>query len=87
MTDQLVAPVRPALLVLFATVVFVLLIACVDVANLLARSSNRGAEIVIRAALGGSRRRLARQALTEAGRCGGRPRCGIAYGSIALLKT
>ncbi len=89
--DHFVEPVRPALHVLMASVILVLLNVCANIANLvMARSSGRERELAIRRALGAGRSRITRQLFTEgivlstAGRLAG---IAVAFGGVRLVKA
>ncbi|HTS11107.1 MAG TPA: ABC transporter permease [Candidatus Limnocylindrales bacterium] len=88
--DEVVSSVRPALLMLMAAVGFVLLIACVNVANLLlARAEARRREIAIRSALGAGTWRLAAQFIREGlllSGIGAVFGLALAYGGLRLIQ-
>ncbi len=89
--DEITRPIRPALIVLTVAVAVILLIACVNMANLLlARGEARHREIVVRAAVGASRGRLVRQLITEGlllSALGGMAGTLLAFAGVRLFRT
>jgi predicted permease len=87
--DEVTGAVRPALMLLTAAVVLLLVLTCANVANLmLTRAADRGREMAVRAALGAGLRDMLRLALGESlvlGLAGGAVGLGLAWASVRLL--
>lgn len=89
--DSVIGDSRPTLFIVLGTMSFVLLIACLNVANLfLVRAESRQKELAVRAAMGAGARRIAGTFLSESlvlGLAGGAVGVAIAYGGVALLTS
>ena len=89
--DSVIGDSRATLFIVLGTVSFVLLIACLNVANLfLVRAESRQKELAVRAAMGAGARRIAATFLSESlvlGLAGGAVGVAIAYGGVSVLTS